>query len=109
MIEGPALWTELHTTAVRACSEDWSNRRIDSFLDEWLAKVRAATVGTSCNCVGHFEAIMEAIPILYESFATWTWKVHNRVNSRLGKSTFTWRQFVRKWDYLGKKYESRSD
>ena len=97
-MNGPELWARLHEASIKL--KDPEDRKV--FLMSWLESIPSE----GCPCKRRFINIMKELPPDYVSFVTWAWRVHNRVNSKLGKPTFTWRQFVQKWRYLGKKDES---
>lgn len=91
-MDGPTAWRALHMYAVR---------HYDSSVEDWFQAWKETIPDYGCNCRSGFEKVLVELPPVYrpqEAFIRWTWRVHNRVNSKLKKPTFTWEEFVRMYE-----------
>lgn len=89
--QGRKCWKSLHTYAQNGVWDPKGARRW--LFREWLPTVPQTA---SCRCQDNFELILKSLPPVFDTevdFKRWTWRVHNRVNSKLGKKTFTREQY----------------
>jgi hypothetical protein len=85
IVKSRALWEELHTK--ESPTEEW--------FKDWLSRIPRY----GCSCSKDFQAILEAIPVDYRNFFVWSVRVHNEVNKKLGKPTFSLEAAKERWGY----------
>ena len=88
--QGRLAWETLHTFSMDA----WDA----SEAKHWFKHVWKPMIPNfaSCKCREHFEGVLKSLPpcfLTLEDFRKWGWRAHNRVNSKLGKPTFTWADY----------------
>lgn len=72
---GPALWRELHETALR-------HELSPEFMAEF--NFRVSLLGT-CGCSQHWATVLQEHPVRWDDQFAWSVAAHNEVNRRLGK------------------------
>lgn len=90
---GSMLWRNLHLFGTVFDKQDWEAaiKRTVKFLDPEQSPY------TGCpECLNEFAQILKTDPPDYvnseEEAADWSWRVHNRVNKRIGNSQISFRE-----------------
>lgn len=91
---GRIAWDALHTFSMDVWDAPEARRW---FKHDWTPMIPNFA---SCKCRENFELVKKSLPPCFLSqrdFDKWGWRAHNRVNSKLGKPTFTWDEFQAKY------------
>lgn len=73
---GPLKWKELHT---RAKEKEGQNDQA------WLNQFAHSIPGNGCACKGSFLLLIKQNPPDWNNYYSWTVKIHNLINKKLGK------------------------
>ena len=77
------LWTELHTRALNFIDDD------TNYLYNFAQRIPKYT-RKDCKCKDHWRIIFGQNPPTYgDNYFSWTVKVHNLINKKLGKAIIT--------------------
>ena len=77
------LWKELHERALNFKGTDDT-----IFLTNFTKKIPRFTVG--CSCKEHWRNIVRQNPPKFgDEYFAWTTLVHNKINEKIGKPTYT--------------------
>lgn len=77
-------WMPLHNYAPKNWNS-WNPMQARVWYRAWKRQIK----NTGCGCAGNWKKEVAEIPVDFSSpkaFFEWSWKIHNAVNQRLGKS-----------------------
>lgn len=81
---GPELWKKIHKKAIKANRSTKRKKKFIKFINKVYKSIECD------ECKGHLRQFMDNEPIIHyldidHGVFTWTWRLHNAVNDRVGK------------------------
>lgn len=97
---GPAIWGPLFWKTMHIVSLGYSLTPTSEEQEGVAAFYESLTTAIPCPiCKHHYAHFLKEMPVRNavqnrDTLIEWVFEIHNKVNTELGKATFTWEQYI---------------